>query len=109
MPFDWSAHKQKARDAVHNAFKWEALYNDQSETDLPVNVRFHNKSAYLGNDLDSFSPGYFADIDRVIVDSREVTPTKGGTFTFSDPDNSVVTIDSFKRQGEYYILCEVHL
>ncbi len=104
---NWARHKQKARDAVHRAFSVPGFYSDSLVTDLEISVRLHRKSAYLGDSYDEFSPGYFSEINRVIVDLREVTPERGATIRMPDFENVQVSVENYNRQGENYALCEV--
>ncbi len=107
--FNWAQQKQKARDAVHGAFGVFALYSDDETTETPVTVRLHRKSAYIGEDYSDYSPGLFSQINRVIIDLREVTPKRGGLVRIPDFDDITVEIESYLRQGENYVLCEVKL
>lgn len=100
--------RQKARDALHKAMSVTGFYSDQSETDLEITVRLHRKSAYIGDDYDQFSPGHFSEINRVIIDLREVTPERNGTIRIPDFDVTV-RIENFQEQGEYKALCEVRV
>lgn len=106
---NWAQQKQKARDAVHGTFSVPGFYTDSSETDLPIQVRLQRKSAYIGDDYNEFSPGLFSEINRVIVDLREVTPERGGTIRIPDYQDAVVTVENYHQQGEHYALCEVRL
>ncbi|MDC8457825.1 hypothetical protein [Marinobacter sp. DS40M6] len=67
----------------------------------------HRKSAYLGDNYNEFSPGYFSEINRVIVDLREVTPERGAVIRFPDFEGIEVTVENYNPQGEHYALCEV--
>lgn len=104
---NWAQIKQKARDAVHGTFSVPGFYTDSGNTDLPISVRLHRKSAYIGDDYDEFSPGLFSEINRVIVDLREVTPQRGGVVRIPDFEDVEVTIENYRTQGEHYALCEV--
>lgn len=111
---DWRAVKQEARDTVHKTMGYPCVY--QHGADAPVNctVRHHRKSAFIGDDTDEFSPGLLSQVNRVIVDLREVpSPQRGAMLTFIDdegvplPDEAVLTLLTFTPQGEYYVMCEV--
>lgn len=104
---NWAQTKQKARDAVHGTFSVPGFFTDSQVTDQEIRVRLQRKSAYLGDDYNEFSPGHFSEINRVIVDLREVTPTRGATIRIPDFENVEVTIENYNRQGEHYALCEV--
>lgn len=107
---NWAEIKQQARDAVHSTFSVDGLYTDLVVSDVPVKVRLHRKSAFIGDAYDSeFSPGLFSEINRVIVDLREVTPKRGGKITIPDFDNATATIENVKEQGESMALCEVRV
>lgn len=107
--FNWAEQKQKARDAVHGTLGVFALYSDEQVREVPITVRLHRKSAYLGDDYSEFSPGLFSQINRVIIDLREVTPKRGATVRIPEFDDITVEIENYHRQGEYYVLCEVKL
>ena len=104
---NWALVKQKARDAVHGTFSAPGFFTDASNVDLPITVRLHRKSAYIGDDYNEFSPGLFSEINRVIVDLREVTPQRGAVIRIPDFEDVEVTIENYRAQGEYYALCEV--
>lgn len=104
---NWAELKQKARDSVHKTFSVFALYSDNTVRDVPINVRLHRKSAYIGEDYSDYSPGLFSQINRVIVDLREVTPKRGGKIYIPDFDEITVEIENYLKQGEHYVLCEV--
>ena len=107
MTWNWAQAKQAARDAVHRTFSVPGVYADNETMDTPISVRLHRKSAYIGDDYDQFSPGLFSQINRVIVDLREVTPKRGGTIRIPDFEDVVVEIENYNFQGEHYALCEV--
>ena len=106
---NWALVKQKARDAVHGTFSVPGFFTDASNVDLPITVRLHRKSAYIGDDYDEFSPGLFSEINRVIVDLREVSPKHGGQITIPDFGGVEVTIENVQHQGENKALCEVRV
>lgn len=106
---NWAKQKQKARDTIHRTFSVPGFYSDTTETDLPIQVRLHRKSAFIGDNYDEFSPGLFSEINRVIVDLREVTPERSGTIRIPDFQDVVVTIENYNRQGEHFALCEVRV
>lgn len=105
---NFAKEKQKARDAVHKTLSVPGLYSDDVVTDVDVMVRLHRKSAFVGDDFDQFSPGYFSEINRVILDLREVSPKRNGTISIVDY-GVIVTIENIKEQGEYKALCEVRV
>jgi len=106
---NWAQIKQKARDAVHGTFSVPGFFNSATVTDQEITVRLHRKSAYLGDNYDEFSPGYFSEINRVIIDLREVTPVRGDMIRIPDFENVEVVIENYNRQGEHYALCEVRV
>lgn len=106
---NWAEIKQQARDTVHQTMSVPGLYTDTLQTDLPINVRLHRKSAYIGEDFDEFSPGLFSQINRVIVDLREVTPIRNGRIRIPDFGDVTVKIENVQNQGESFALCEVRL
>jgi hypothetical protein len=102
---DWRATKQETRDIVHNTMGYPCVYNDGT---VPVSctVRHHRKTAFIGDDLEDFSPGILSQINRVVVDLREVpTPKRNATLTFDD--GTVLKIETVTPQGEFYVMCEV--
>lgn len=107
MKWNWAKTKQKSRDTVHKTFSVPAFYSDVNVSEVEILARLQRKSAYIGDDYDEFSPGLFSEINRVIVDLREVTPLRGGTLRFPDYQDIVVTIENMNKQGEHYALCEV--
>ena len=106
MTFSWFEQKQKARDIVHKTMGVTGLYSDDRECNVPVTIRYHRKSAYIGDDFSEFSPGHFSEINRVVIDLREVTPKRGGT-VFIESMMITLKIENFTRQGDHYVLCEV--
>lgn len=103
---DWRAVKQEARDIVHVTMGYVCTYTHGATVIPDCIARHHKKSAYIGNDGDEFSPGYFSQIERVIIDLRQVpSPARGATLTFLNGD--VLTLMTFVPQGENYVLCEV--
>ena len=104
---NWAAIKQSARDTVQKTFSVPGFYSDTTLVDVPIMVRLHRKSAYLGDSFDEFSPGYFSEINRIIVDLREVTPERGATVRIPDFEDVTVVVENYRRQGEHYALCEV--
>jgi len=85
----------------------DGFYSDTTLVGIPITVRLHRKSAYLGDSFDEFSPGYFSEINRIIVDLREVTPERGATVRIPDFEDVTVVVENYRRQGEHYALCEV--
>lgn len=112
---DWRAVKQEARDVVHSTMGYPCVYVDGANDPVPCTVRAHRKTAFIGDDLVSdFSPGLLSQINRVIVDLREVpNPKRNATFTFVDaegtplPSIPVYKIEVTVDQGEHYMMCEV--
>lgn len=110
----WRATKQEVRDIVHQTMGHRCLYQLGVATPVSCTVRHHSKSAYIGDDTDEFSPGLLSQINRVIVDLREVpSPARGATLTFVDdlgvalPNVPVLTLLTVNQQGEHYVMCEV--
>lgn len=111
---DWRAVKQEARDVVHQTMGYPCVYQYGSDDPVNCTVRHHSKSAFIGDDTDEFSPGLLSQLNRVIVDLREVpSPQRNATLTFVDnmgvplPQVPVKTLLTTNPQGEYYVMCEV--
>lgn len=110
----WRAVKQEARDIVHKTMGHPCVYVHGANPPVNCTVRHHSKSAYIGDDTDEFSPGLLSQINRVIVDLREVpSPQRGATLTFVDDlgipltNVPVLTLLTVNPQGENYAMCEV--
>ncbi len=110
----WRAVKQSARDIVHKTMGHPCVYQYGVADPVNCTVRHHSKSAYIGDDTDEFSPGLLSQLNRVIVDLREVpSPQRGATLTFVDelgvviPHAPVLTLRTINPQGEHYVMCEV--
>lgn len=102
----WRTVKQAARDIVHNTMGYSCVYQNGTESPVRCVVRHHRKTAFIGDDIDEFSPGLLSQINRVIVDLREVpNPKRNATLTFDD--GTVLKIENTTPQGEYYMMCEV--
>lgn len=102
----WRAVKQAARDIVHKTMGLCCTYRYDDETPVPCTVRHHRKTAFVGDDIEEFNPGLLSQINRVIVDLREVpNPRRNATLTFED--GTVLKIETTVQQGEYYVMCEV--
>lgn len=105
---DWRAVKQQARDIVHKTMGYPCLYDDGVNAPIECTVRQHLKTGYVGDDVDEFSPGYLSQLNRVIIDLREVSdPKRNATLTFTD--GTVLKIETTVPQGNNYMLCEVKL
>lgn len=102
----WRTVKQAARDIVHGTMGHCCVYRFEDESPIRCTVRHHRKTAFVGDDIDEFSPGLLSQINRVIVDLREVpSPKRNATLTFDD--GTVVKIEATVPQGEHYMMCEV--
>lgn len=106
---NWAQIKQSARDVVHKTFSVPGTYSDSTQSGVPVNVRLQRMSAFVGNEYERrYSPGLFAEINKIILDLSEVTPTRGGVVVI--PDYGVtVEIESYIKQGENKVLCEIRV
>lgn len=103
---NWRAVKQEARDTVHKTMGYPCVYQHGVSAPVSCTVRHHRKSAYIGDDTLEFSPGLFSEINRVIIDLREVpSPQRGATLTFTTGE--VLKLMTFVPQGENYVLAEV--
>lgn len=112
----WRAIKQEARDIVHKTMGYPCVYNDGANPPIDCTVRLHKKTAFIGDDVTDFSPGLLSQVNRVIVDLREVpNPVRNATLTFVDEDGVAlpsippVRIDTTVHQGEHFMMCEVKL
>lgn len=110
----WQETKKSCRALIHQGFSWSAFYSDEDRLNVPCSVRHHRKSQYIGEDYQDFSPGAFAELNRVIVDTDEIKPRRGGKIRIegeTNPDGSdlVLQIENFEDQGQQYLLCEVRL
>jgi hypothetical protein len=110
----WRAIKQEARDIVHQTMGHPCVYNDGVNLPVDCTVRHHLKTAFIGDDVEEFSPGLLSQINRVIVDLREIpNPVRNATLTFVDALGvplagvPVLKIDTTVPQGENYMMCEV--
>ncbi len=102
----WRADKQQARDIVHATMGYPCTYVFQSLTIADCVARHHRSTAFIGSD-DEFAPGLLSQINRVIIDLREVPePKRTATLTFTDT-GEVVVLMTFTPQGEHYVMCEV--
>jgi hypothetical protein len=108
---NWAEIKQEARDQVHATMGVDAYYtpNGGVEQEDPITARLHQKSAFIGDDLDSdFSPGLLSQIDRVILDTREVPdPSRGDKLRFPDYQDVVIRIENRVWQAQHKVMCEV--
>ena len=93
-------------DIVHETMSFPCVYDDGVSEPIDCTVRLHRKTAFIGDDIEEFSPGILSQISRVILDLREIeSPVRNATLTFTD--GLVLKIDSTTPQGENYIMCEV--
>ena len=105
MSDDWRAIKQEARDIVHGTFGYSCIYSDDTVTIPDCTARHHHKTAYIG-DGDEFAPGLLSELNRVIIDLRQVpNPKYLGTLTFLN--GLVLTIQNVTDQEENFVMCEV--
>lgn len=106
MAFDWREVKAESRAIVHETMGRPAWYSDGMSPPVEITVRYHMKSAFIGDDIEEFSPGMLAQIQRVLVHESEVPmPRKGATITLLD--GLVLRVETSDKQGEGYIMCEV--
>jgi hypothetical protein len=102
----WRDIKQETRDIVHETMGLPAVYDDGSDEPIECSVRHHRRTAFIGDDIEDFSPGILSQINRVILDKREIeSPVRNATLTFDD--GTVLKIDVIVQQGENYVMCEV--
>lgn len=112
----WRAIKQEARDIVHQTMGHPCVYQNGANPPVSCTVRHHLKTAFIGDDVEDFSPGLLSQINRVVIDLREVpSPARNATLTFVDELGDpiaglpVLKIDTTTPQGEHYMMCEVKL
>ena len=110
----WRATKQSARDITHKTMGHPCVYRFGTDEPISCIVRHHHKTAFIGDNTDEFSPGLLSELNRVIVDLREVpAPKRNATLTFVDDLGvplahvPVLTLLTFTPQGEHYVMCEV--
>lgn len=102
---DWRAAKQEARDIVHSTMGYPCIYAEVGGLTISCTVRHHRKTAFIGNEED-FGPGLLSELNRVLIDLREVpSPKRNATLTFDD--GLVLKIETTTPQGENYVMCEV--
>lgn len=106
MPFNFAKVKKEVRDIVHNTFSVPAFYSDSVIEHLEINVRLHRKSAFIGDEYQEFSPGYFSEINRVLVDLSEVEPVRNAEIYIPSFDITV-RVENVQKQGEDKALIEV--
>lgn len=106
MSFNFAKIKKQVRDIVHNTFSVPAYYSDNVIDHLEIKLRLHRKSAFVGDEYQDFSPGYFSEINRVIVDLSEVEPVRNAEIYIPDFDVTV-RVESVQKQGEDKALMEV--
>lgn len=107
----WAEIKQGARDQVHSTMGVDAYYTPVggSEQAEPITARLHQKSGYIGDDYDGdFNPGLISQINRIVLDTRDVpNPVRGDTLRFPDYQDVVVRIENRTWQAQYKVMCEV--
>lgn len=102
----WRDIKQETRDLVHETMGLTCVYLSGVDDPIDCTVRHHRKTAFIGDDVEEFSPGMLSQINRVIIDLREVeNPRRNATLTFED--GTILKIETTVPQGEYYMMCEV--
>lgn len=105
MTDDWRAIKQECRDTVHNTFGYTCTYSDGAVIVPDCIVRHHHKTAYIG-DGDEFAPGLLSELNRVIIDLRQVpSPKTGAILLFLD--GTILKLLNVTHQEDNYVMCEV--
>ena len=105
MVDEWRAIKQECRDLVHNTFGFSCTYVSGATVIPDCIVRHHHKTAYIG-DGDEFNPGLLAELNRVVIDLRQVpSPKTGDSLIFLN--GVVLKILNTTHQEENYVMCEV--
>lgn len=110
----WRTVKQSARDVVHATMGYPCVYKYKTTEPINCVVRHHRKTAFIGDDTDEFSAGLLSQLNRVIIDLRQVpSPQRGATLTWVNeagtaiPNEPTLELLTFTPQGEHYIMCEV--
>jgi hypothetical protein len=93
----WQETRAAARDVVHSTFGVEATYfAPGSATPVPVHVRHHTGTVQQG-DLDREGYGeVIEDVNRIVLDTTEVTPAYKGKVVFVNGD--VQYLEVMERQ-----------
>lgn len=103
----WRETRAAARDKVHETFLVPALYYAPGSADpIEVNVRHHTRDVLAG-DLEREGYGErIVDVNRIVLDTSEVTPARGGKVVM--PDEETHYLETFERQdGDRYAVWNV--
>jgi len=104
MTVGWQEIRAAARDTVHSTFAGAATYYAPgSVVAVPVTVR-HHTATVVGGDLDR--EGYaeqIEDVNRVIMDTTEVTPVYKGKLVMSNGDVLYLEVAERQDAGRYQV------
>lgn len=96
---------------MHQTMGYPCRYADGSNPPIDCTVRHHSKSAFIGDDVEDFSPGLLSQLNRVIIDLREVpSPARNATLTFLDELGQplshlpVLKLDTMVSQNDNYVV-----
>lgn len=101
---NWQEIRASARDVVHSTFGVGATYFPPgSEDGTPVTVRHHTRTV-VGGDLDR--EGYaeqIEDVNRIVLDTEEVTPAYKGRIEFENGDVLYLEVAERQDAGRYQV------
>lgn len=103
---DWRDKRKLVAGIVHKTMGIPDCIYRQAGTGSPVScrVRFHSESNYTGDSLENFSPGLYADFQRVILALSEIPePKKNDTITFPQTNKQFVLDAEISRDDNYAI------
>lgn len=101
---NWQEIRANARDAVHATFGVAATYFAPNSSDgVPVTVRHHTRTV-VGGDLDREGYGeQVEDVNRIVLDTSEVTPAYKGRVEFENGDVLYLEVAERQDAGRYQV------
>jgi hypothetical protein len=100
----WQEIRAASRDVAHATFGLPATYYAPgSLVGVPVTVR-HHTAIWLGGDLDR--EGYaekVEDVNRIILDSEEVTPEYKGRVVLANGDELYLEVAERQDASRYHV------
>lgn len=102
---DWRDKRKLVADIVHGTMGIPGCtYQSGANPPITCRVRHHSESTYTGDNLENFSPGLYADFQRVIIALSEVPdPKKNATITLSTTGEQFVLDSEISRDRNYSI------
>jgi hypothetical protein len=100
----WREIKASSRDVVHSTFGVTGVYYPPGSDDGTDVIVRHHTGTVIGGDLDREGYGeQIEDINRIILDTEEVTPAYKGRVEF--PNGDVLYLEVAERQdaGRYQV------